>query len=122
MLAIDIQPGAPTPPAFAKQLRYIDGWGDVLEVHDLTEMFDRAARAVDPAHALAALDRWAKSHYPPDAASFEQLVFWPAEGKWVVTTRHDRVQERLALAERKSPEEAARARRFARMMQGRDRL
>jgi hypothetical protein len=113
MLAIDIQPGAPTPPAFAKQVRYLDGLGDIVEIHDVTEMFENAVAA--GRCGLAQLDRWAKLNYPHAACSFEQLVFWPSEGKWVIATRHNRVQERLAV-------DAAQARRFERMDRGRDRL
>lgn len=120
MLTLDIAPGGPVPPAFAKQIRYLDAFGDVLEVRDVTEIFSRAESAGK--NGLTVLDRFAKAHYPDAACSYEQLVFWPSECKWVIATKHNRVQERLALAEKRSPEEAARARRFARMMQGRDRL
>lgn len=112
MLDVDLGPGEPIPPAFAKQVRYVDSFGEILKVRDVTKIFE--ARERDFGDGLAYLDRWAKANYPAEAASYQQLVFWPCEGKWVITTRHHRVQEHLALD--------ARARRFARMMQGRDRL
>ncbi|MFN4231367.1 hypothetical protein [Parvibaculum sp.] len=107
-------------PAYAKQIRYVDAFGEVLGVHDVTELFEGRMR-ID-GDGLNFLHQWALANYPDDAVSYEQFVFWPCDNKWVLTTRHNRVQEHLALAAKRSPEEAARARRFARMMQGRDRL
>lgn len=113
MLDIELGPREPIPPAFAKQVRYYDAFGEMVELIDTTAIWEARERSHGDAPAF--MDRWAKANYPAEAVAYAGCCFWPCEAKWVITSRHNRVQERLAV-------DAAQARRFARMMQGRDRL
>ena len=110
----------PAPAPWAKHVRYLDAFGGLVAVHDVTDISERAIAS--GRSGPMATHRWAKANYPDDATSYAEYCFWPCDEKWVVTTRHNRLQEQLAVAARRDPEEAEQARRFARMMQGRDKL
>tara|TARA_R110002074_G_scaffold67298_1_gene158521 strand:- start:9624 stop:9926 length:303 start_codon:yes stop_codon:yes gene_type:complete len=83
-----------TPKNFATQIRYLDGYGDIVRLigEDVT---------ADALSCPMKLDRYAKAHYPHDAMAYEIFCWWPNEGeagRWVCTTRHNRFQELAAVA------------------------
>lgn len=114
------QDAAPSPAPWAKQVRYVDAFGGIVAIHDVTDISERAIAS--GRSGPMATHRWAKANYPDGATSYAECCFWPCDEKWVVTSRHNRLQEQLAVAAHLSSAEEAEARRFARMMQGKDRL
>lgn len=101
-------------PHLAKQIRYVSGYGEIVAIHDVTEIFEANLRKTGD--GMGFLHEWALANYPDAATSYELQIFEGGEERWEIATRHNRVQEKLAV----DAAEAARKRRYARMMQGRD--
>ncbi|MBX3487867.1 hypothetical protein [Parvibaculum sp.] len=120
MLTIDELPGQVAPietPPFQKQIRFIDRYGKILLVEDVTDIFEATERRGKC--GWAEVHRNSISLYPDETETIETLVFWPCEQKFVITSKFN-VAHMRRVREAKPEHDAVLERRWAAMARGRD--